>query len=268
MHNFMRTSEVEYEVSHHQNFGQNQILITKIGLYPTLQDAQDAAQDALRSALKQYISKGWLGYYCSDINLEYRGLITGRVGEQQCKYLSEIRIHVREKPYEPFSAQLAGVSEPWMQASGHDPVNASLGHGNSSYKHNGISVTAVKSHPSHAHNTTLQSYGHNTLHDRQPFLTHRATESFSRTRPPYPNRPGLFVPSPSAQYDQTLSFFTHHSTTVTMEEPVPTEPSRDESRPHRYGKRKRGPRRSKRRRVAGESQATLLKGATVLERLI
>ena len=58
---------------HHQHFGQNQILITKIGLYPTLQNAQDATQGALNLALKQYIAKAWLAYYCSDIDMEYEG---------------------------------------------------------------------------------------------------------------------------------------------------------------------------------------------------
>lgn len=105
--------QVEYEVSHHQNCGQDRPLVTSIGTFPTLQDAQDFAQDVLGSMLNQYKSRGWSGYCCNDIDLEFRGLIARLVGEQEYEYLSEVQIHVREKAYQlvqsPFDSVDTGV---------------------------------------------------------------------------------------------------------------------------------------------------------------
>ncbi|UPX15766.1 uncharacterized protein EKO05_0006205 [Ascochyta rabiei] len=105
--------QFNYEVLHFQNRGQNQIASTKIGTFASLQDAQHAAQDTLRSALEGCLAKGWIGYYCNDIDLEFRGLITGLVGEIDYACLSEVHIYAKARPYEPFQGQPASADEQW-----------------------------------------------------------------------------------------------------------------------------------------------------------
>ena len=179
-HDSTQTLQLEYEVTHHQNCGQDQLLITRIGTFSSLQDAQDAAQDVLRSMLDDYISKGWSGYYCMDIDLDYIGLITGLIGAQNYECLSEIHIHARERVYEY----------------------------NNSYSEI---------------NTTSATGGLNP-------------DSFSQTRPQYPDRPLSFVPRSSAQYDQTMSFATRRDDNPTMEQ-VATSHSQNESESDRHGRR-------------------------------
>lgn len=88
---------MECELSHHQYCGQDRVLITSVGRFSTLHDAQDAAQDLLQTSLNQYMARGWIGFYCNDIDLEYRGLMACFISEQEHIYLSEIQIHAREK---------------------------------------------------------------------------------------------------------------------------------------------------------------------------
>ena len=259
--NAARPSKAEYEVSHHQNIGQAQVWITTVGLYPTLQLAELAAHNTLKSVLERYMAKGWTGYYCNRIDLEYRGLITGCVDNQQYESLSEVQINVREKLNKSFSAQLEGLGELWMQASGQDLMSANVGHDSSSYNHNHTPIATVRSPLSQAHSNSLQPHEHIDSYDLQPFLTHRATESFSRTRPLYPNRPESVIPYPSAQYGQTMNFSTPHSPASTREALASAELSPVEMGPSWYGKPKRT-RRFRRRGGVDQSQVTSSEGAT------
>ena len=148
-----------------------------------------------------------------------------------------------------------------MQASGRDLMSANVSHDSSSYNHNHTPIVTVRSPPSQAHSNSLQPHEHIDLYDSQPFLTHRATESFSRTRPLFPNRPDSFIPRPSAQYDQTMNFSASHNPAGTREAPASAEPSPVEMGPSWHGKPKRT-RRFRRRRGVDQSQVTLSEEAT------
>ncbi|KAF2624143.1 hypothetical protein BU25DRAFT_413714 [Macroventuria anomochaeta] len=259
-HSLTQTPQLEYEVSHHQDCGQDKLLVMKIGTFPTLQDAQDAAQTLLRSVLDCYISEGWSGYYCNDIDLEYKGLITGLVGEQEYECLSEVHIYAREKSYVPFQGQLDGIGELWKQESGRDPINASL---ISNKSHSDVNTLSATNRPTSSRptNAFMQPQKDTNSYDRQTHSTRR-TESFSQTLPLYPDRPSSFVPRPSAPYDQLMNFSTWQHTPPTMEEAANAGHLRGNFKSCRHGKHRHGPRRSRRRRGADASQAMLLEEVT------
>lgn len=75
--------QVEYELSHHQYCSKDQVLVTSVSTYLILHDAQKATQNLRQTTLIQYMSRGWIGVYCNDIDLEYRGLIAGYLSEQE-----------------------------------------------------------------------------------------------------------------------------------------------------------------------------------------
>ncbi|KAF3050522.1 hypothetical protein E8E11_009040 [Didymella keratinophila] len=112
--------QAEYEVSHHQYCGQDRVLLTSVSTFPILHDAQDSAQDLLQTTLNQYMSRGWIGFYCNDIDLEHRGLIAGYLSEQEHVYLSEIQTHAREKADQTVQPHADGV-EAWVLATEHQP---------------------------------------------------------------------------------------------------------------------------------------------------
>ncbi|KAF1350415.1 hypothetical protein EJ07DRAFT_159561 [Lizonia empirigonia] len=190
--------QLEYEVLHFQNHGQDQISSTKIGAFATLEDAQHTAQVALRAALDHYLARGWSGYYCNDIDLQTRGLITGLVSEQAYKCLSEICIFARE------STQ---TNEQWNLASQYmDTVFSNISH----------------------HNRPRAAV-------RLPPLTQEVPADFSQTRPPYPNRPDLVVLRSNAQYDQVMSFKPRRSASTTAGGVANPERPQQPSKPKRHG---------------------------------
>lgn len=193
--------QLEYEVLHFQNHGQDQISSTKVGIFATLEDAQHAAQVALRAALDHYLAKGWSGYYCNDIDLEMRGLITGLVSEQAYECLSEICIFAKE------STQ---TNEYWNRASAHvDTVFSEISRRNRPR-------TAV----------------------RLPPPTQQVPADFSQTRPPYPNRPNMVVLRPNAQYDHIMSFNPRRSASPIAGGLAHPEHPQQPSTPKRHGRQR------------------------------
>lgn len=188
---------VEYEVSHHQNRGQDQSLVTKIGTFSKLEEAQRAAQEALRSVLNCYIARGWTGYFCNVIDLEYRGLITGKVAPERFEALSEIHIDAFETIHRPRKVQMYHGDQKLGDDAGYNSVPGSI-------QHPALPAPLSCSQPP-AESSTL------TSHPRPDFMllqtiSHSApTGAFSQTRLMFPNRPSNFIPHPSGQYDETMT---------------------------------------------------------------
>ncbi|KAJ4991061.1 hypothetical protein SVAN01_03411 [Stagonosporopsis vannaccii] len=180
----------EYEVTHHENRGPNQVLTTRIGSFPTLELAQHAAQEALNTAWKDCSLRGFCGYYFALIDLQHRGLVIGLDGHGQYFALSEIRIKFREtiaKPaeYQPYGTRnMIGVD-----AGYHNIVNAPVrADHHAAYRNNNLSTAAG-----------LRSFVHPQVGNKPVICI---GETFSQTRLPWPNRSSPFIPRTS--YDETM----------------------------------------------------------------
>lgn len=213
--------QVGYELSHRQYCGQGRIPVTSIGTFPTLRDAQDSTQDLLRTTLNQYRQKGWIGFYCNDINLEYRGLIAGYLSEKEHVYLSEIQLHAREKADHSVHSHLDGV-EAWVYATGNAPAYTSSGHNTSHRTYVALAPTELLTQwrPASTYTPPQQEFSSYSGHTR-------GMESFSRTRPHYPDWPNLFVPRASAQYDEIMGFSTSPEHNYNTDPNVDTEHARE-----------------------------------------
>jgi hypothetical protein len=222
--------QVEYELSHHQNCGQDQVLVTSVGTFATLQDAQDSAQHLLQTTLNQYMSRGWCGFYCNDIDLEFRGLISGLLSQDDYTYLSEIQIHAREKAHQVIQPHFDGV-EAWVSATGNEPVDKNLGSNNphSIYVALAPTETLIPWRPG---STSMQPQQESSACGRRS----RGTDSFSRTRPEYPSRPNFFIPRTSTQYDETMSLFAARGHSSSVDQDVDTGHARPQSGTHHHGK--------------------------------
>ncbi|KAJ8118082.1 hypothetical protein OPT61_g850 [Boeremia exigua] len=132
---------LEYEVTHHHYRGPHQIFVSRIGIFSTLRSAQRNAQEAFNSALNHYIAKGFTGYYCDDIDLDRRGLVTGLTGPDQYTPLSEIHIRVRAAVIEPVRYKSFGREK--KTVGNHNNTNQPTGFRgsyNSTHNHTGTPV--------------------------------------------------------------------------------------------------------------------------------
>ncbi|KAH6618818.1 hypothetical protein C7974DRAFT_416164 [Boeremia exigua] len=178
----------EYDVWHHQNIGDGQLLSKKIGTFLTIPDAQYAAKDALWSVLDHYVRGGWTGFYHDTINLELRGLVTGMVGPGQYEALSEIQIHARPLVYAPLRS------------------HPDVGHASNARPHHNTQ-SAITPH------AAPHTYTPKIVPDVNLNTTPPHPHSFSQTRPPYPNRPLTFIPRLSGIYDDVITLSPHRPTT-------------------------------------------------------
>jgi hypothetical protein len=179
--------QVKYELSHHQYCGQDRVLVTSVGIFTTLHDSQDSAQDLLQTTLNQYMSRGWIGSYCDDIDLQYSGLIAGYLSEQEHVYLSEIQIHAREKADQTVQSHTDGIAA-WVLTTEHQPVSTRYGYSTAHRTYVALAPTETLTpwRPASTHNPPQQDFNYQSGHTRR-------MESFSRTRPQYPDRMDFFV---------------------------------------------------------------------------
>lgn len=207
------TPQLEYDVLHSQNLGQDQVLVTTIATFATLEDAQDAAQYTLSTVLDQYLMNGWSGYYCNDIDLALRGLITGLVNEHAYECLSEVCIIAKETALVPFQDHVTSTQEQWASSNQRAFSNVMVGE--------------------------IRDYFRSKAAFRLSPFQPRAQDNFPQTRPLYPNRPDQFIPRPSAQYDQTMTFSTDyaHARSPTVVESSRTKRSQDLLKQRRCSKR-------------------------------
>lgn len=192
-----RTTQIEYEVSHHQNCGQDRLLITSLGLAATLGDAQRLAQGVLRRILGQYAARGWSGCYCSAIDLDFRGLVAGLAHDSQHVYLSEVQIHARH---------VAGRTVD----AGYDGFGCDTTPGTYAALAPTATLTPWRPAPAYTYpQPQPQLHPQASNARRRPRLP-RKRNSFAQTRPPYPFRPARFTPRTSAPYDETTRFSPRH----------------------------------------------------------
>jgi len=239
--------QVEYELSHHQYCGQDQVPATSVGTFPILHDAQDSAQDLLQTTLNQYMSRGWIGFYCNDIDLEYRGLIAGYLSEQEHVYLSEIQIHALEKADQAVQPHADGI-EAWMLATEHQPVSTRYGYNTAHRTYVTLAPTELLT-PWRPARTYMQPQQEQSLYPWRSVSTYmplqqkhssysghtRGTESFSRTRPQYPDRTDFFVPRPTVQYDETMGFSALRNHGANAYQALDADLTQQQSSPRRHG---------------------------------
>lgn len=180
-----------------------------VGIFPSLQIAQTAAQGILTAALDDYQSHGWSGNYFNHIDIVNRGLITGQTGPDEYLPLTGIRILARHVQ--------------WHQSN---PTEIHRNYRDFYTEPNNVPLM-VSQPPINV--SSNDRYLESTI----------GLASFSPTRLQYPNRHNPFVPRPSAQYDETMSLPIRNSNTATVEHPGC--PVRLAKKPNRHGKRSRKP---------------------------
>jgi hypothetical protein len=190
-----------YQVLHHRNCGHNGVSSLDIDTFITLQEAQRKAQDDLVSALHQYITNGWNGYYCNDIDLDMRGLVTRLVtidnangtSRQAYDWLSEVHIYAVERLNELFHSQLALVTEQQRLAPDSYRTSSNVDH-NHRYGSN-TSAAMTRLLPTYLSNTIHSSPLHPPQNEPQPYSMQNAPDSFAQTRSPWLSRPDLWTPA-------------------------------------------------------------------------
>lgn len=241
------TPQLDYEVVHYRNCGNDQICGVKTGRFTTLQEAQRNAKDTLMSAVNDYAAAGRHGFYHNEIDLVLRGLVTGGVtvhsangaSEQVYECLSEVHIYAVKKPYEPFQSQMVLID-------GQRPLPSSNCHARSTGGYNTMYNAMIEPssrylsdtmHPSRPYPTKFNSqawpdlYGndnynnprysnhtHPSHYNPPPYSTPNPSGTFSQTRPPYPDRPNPWIPRTTTSYDETMVLSCHRSHTLAAEE--------------------------------------------------